>query len=867
MVMNIAFDSMANHFSSLRGIGKYAYSFIDALIEAAPENNYYLFDPYGDYELDEIFAEKNIRIIHFFFGPGAFLAEDKRLLSRVVERFCREFAIDAFILTSPMVPLPVSGTNWVLPYTEEPFRHAVAAALLYDLIPNKFPRQYLSDGAIRTEYKKLLGQYKWVDLVLSDSKSAADDLKETLPINEGKICVVGGAPDRRFRPLDVPQAARQTLYAKYGLKDHFILSVSGDDFRKNLDGLVSAYCALPRHLIDKYQLVVMCRISDESKQRLCELIGDRIRADRVIFTGYVTDEESLQLYNLAALMAFPSLYEGFGLPVVEAWACNTPVLTGDNSSLREVAGDGAVLVDAASVPSIRDGLRRALEEEDLPRLVARGRKRLELFTWERAARRALDAVGASVDAKRGKTLAAAKNEPSRRIAVFTPLPQLRSGIADYSFDVIGELRKDYAVDVFVDDGYEPNVSFGSGVRVLNHRDYRKADYDRTLFQVGNSFYHCYMWPYIRRGVDIIVLHDVNLCGALFWQAEQRKETQLLASWLAEDFGPSLAAEICRNPPAYEETLRREPVNGFLVNYARSVIVHSRYAKEQLLRRDIARRVEVIPHYANLEPPADARKVKACLGIDAETLLVAVFGHVQPTKRIVPIVKAFAEFRKAADRPARLFLVGQPAGSFDAELHALIAGLGLDRDVYVTGYTDLDEFTAYMDAADICLNLRYPYNGETSGALMRLLAKGKCAIVSDVGSFSELPDDACYKLPSPQEQSEADEVGAIAAALDLLAENARLRLSIARRARAYVEENLSLDAVGRLYRSVIEAEPTPALLTENDLFSVAARVKSLRFDDRGVRALSRTLAYALGAGPSAGRGGLDVEDLLRFLNAG
>ena len=117
---------------------------------------------------------------------------------------------------------------------------------------------------------------------------------------------------------------------------------------------------MPTELKEQYQLVIVCKLSQEAVDGFMKLAKESGAEGRVICTNFVTDEELLIFYNLAHLTAFPSKYEGFGLPVVESWACGTPVLTSNNSSLVEVGGDGAVLVNTNDVSDITRGLVQAL---------------------------------------------------------------------------------------------------------------------------------------------------------------------------------------------------------------------------------------------------------------------------------------------------------------------------------------------------------------------------------------------------------------------------------------------------------------------------------------------------------------------------
>lgn len=219
------------------------------------------------------------------------------------------------------------------------------------------------------------------DQVLADSAATKNDLCELYGVDPGKIEVLYSGVHPRFRPT--PEGA--SIRAKYGLGDApYVLAVGTVQPRKNYQRLIEALSQLPPDL-DDVQLVIaggkgwLQGPIYESVDRL----GVR---DRVRFIGFVEDADLPALYSEARALAFPSLYEGFGLPILEAFACGTPVLTTPVSSLIEVAGDATILVDPLSAEAIRDGLARLLRDETLrAQLIERGFIQAAQFTWERAA--------------------------------------------------------------------------------------------------------------------------------------------------------------------------------------------------------------------------------------------------------------------------------------------------------------------------------------------------------------------------------------------------------------------------------------------------------------------------------------------------
>lgn len=192
-----------------------------------------------------------------------------------------------------------------------------------------------------------------------------------------------------FKKITYCQSAVKAVLDKFFIQKEYLLCVGADDFRKNLDGLAHAFLRLPECLADQYQLVIACSVSQQTQDRILTLAKKYKRSKAVVFTGYIDDDEMLCLLNHAKLAVFPSMYEGFGLPVVEAFQCEVPVLTSNNSSLGEIAKDAAVTVDPFSVTSIKEGIVYALTKADLNQMIQKGIKECQKYRWDHVSDRIL----------------------------------------------------------------------------------------------------------------------------------------------------------------------------------------------------------------------------------------------------------------------------------------------------------------------------------------------------------------------------------------------------------------------------------------------------------------------------------------------
>jgi glycosyltransferase involved in cell wall biosynthesis len=223
--------------------------------------------------------------------------------------------------------------------------------------------------------------------VLADSQNTKVDLQELLQVPEEKITVVGAGVEPRFQP--VTDAHRLTTIRRtYKLPEQFVLGLGTLEPRKNFEGLIRAFNQLQADLPDLH--LVIAGGKGWLYEAIFEAAAQSPAADRIHLPGFIADEDLPGLYTLAQVFAYPSHYEGFGIPVLEAMACGTPVVTADNSSLPEVAGEAALLVPATDDMALAEAIRRLMAKPALrDQYRQRGFEQVKLFSWESAARNLL----------------------------------------------------------------------------------------------------------------------------------------------------------------------------------------------------------------------------------------------------------------------------------------------------------------------------------------------------------------------------------------------------------------------------------------------------------------------------------------------
>jgi len=221
------------------------------------------------------------------------------------------------------------------------------------------------------------------DLIITDSNFIKEEAKQFLKIEEHRIRVIFMGYDKAiFNQNNQKELIRFQNFNK--LPQNFLLFVGSIEPRKNLVSLLSAYLLLPEYIKKDFRLVLVGFKGWENKEIL-ELLGKLKGA--VGYLGYVSNEELAELYRRAACFVYPSLYEGFGLPPLEAMACGCPVVTSNVTSLPEVCGDAAYYVDPYDVENIADGMHKVLSDEAMREsMVKKGLERAKLFSWEKAAK-------------------------------------------------------------------------------------------------------------------------------------------------------------------------------------------------------------------------------------------------------------------------------------------------------------------------------------------------------------------------------------------------------------------------------------------------------------------------------------------------
>ncbi|HSP69709.1 MAG TPA: glycosyltransferase [Bryobacteraceae bacterium] len=361
-----------------------------------------------------------------------------------------------------------------------------------------------------------------------------------------------------------------------------------------------------------------------------------------------------------------------------------------------------------------------------------------------------------------------------RVAFFSPLPPAKSGIADYSAAVLEHLDKSVEVETFA----------------AKPAAFDASRFDICVYQLGNNPYHGFVYEAAMQYPGVVVMHEANLHHLIADLTINRNDWDAYVREVGRNHGEDAQAYAER----YVRTRQRAPdyslamIRSVLAR-SRGAIVHSDAVGAELRAQGFEGPIARILHGA-WTAPADRMSYRARLGLEERAPLIGVFGFLKPYKRIAESLRAFRKLVQIVP-DARMILVGERHP--ELPLKSMIESLHLQQHVRHVDFAPMEDFNGYMSACDIVLNLRYPTVGESSGTLQRALGMGKAVIVSDVGSFRELPDEICLKTPVDSTEEEH-----LFEYLNLLATRPSVRSALGDRAREWAERECSWEVVARRY---------------------------------------------------------------------
>lgn len=400
-----------------------------------------------------------------------------------------------------------------------------------------------------------------------------------------------------------------------------------------------------------------------------------------------------------------------------------------------------------------------------------------------------------------QSLALRPMAPGRpKLAYVSPLPPQRSGIADYSAQLLPELLKYYQIDVVVQQD-EVAVAWLGEQCVVRSVDWfleNASQYDRVVYHFGNSGFHNHMFKMLDRVPGVIVLHDFFLGGVLLEVDGSRPGAMSRALYISHGYA-ALAERFSRNGESL--VVGKYPANFEVVCRPHGVIVHSGHATDlakQWYGPNLADDWSVIPLLRSPQTQSLRDRARLALGLAADEFLVCCFGLMAPSKLNNRLLDAWFASHLARDESCTLVFVGEAHhGEFGKQMARSIESSEHGRRVRVLGWTHESTFTNYLAAADLAVQLRSQSRGESSAAVLDCMNHGVATIVNAHGSFADLPRDGVWMLP------EIFDTPQLTDSIEALWRNARSRMDLGMRGRNWVMQAHAPQVCAAQYARAIE----------------------------------------------------------------
>lgn len=359
--MNIAIDARGANIYKGTGIGTYTYNIIKNILEIDKSNYYTLFWSGENYE--QVRTENS----------NVILASIKN------RRFFEQYYFPENINKSDidLYHIPQNGIGLCNNIS------CKKIVTIHDLIPYIMP-ETVGKGYLSKFLEEMPGIIKEADGIITVSEWSKKDIIRFFPESKDKVFVTPLAADIKYKPMD-KDICKTFLAEKYNISFPYILYIGGFSPRKNVIALINAFSGVFKDLNANYNLVIVGFNKDDytNLTRLCSVNSI---SSNVTFTGFVPEEDLPVLYNGSEVFVYPSLYEGFGLPPLEAMSCGTPVITSDLTSIPEVVKDGGLLIDPNNAENLKAALVELLNNDDLKKYYSeKGLKRASDFSWHNTA--------------------------------------------------------------------------------------------------------------------------------------------------------------------------------------------------------------------------------------------------------------------------------------------------------------------------------------------------------------------------------------------------------------------------------------------------------------------------------------------------
>lgn len=758
-------------YSVTRGIGKYSYDLVKAIIHADRVNRYFLYNV--PRQLFNHFQLENVTNAESAAQP------------------CDTDSLDLFIFTS-IFELDYD----ILPDPDE--IRCKKAVIMFDLIPVLFWEHYIAciPDSFVSQYFTRLAFVSQFDLIFAISTTTKNDLVDILEIPREKIIVIYSGLSECFHVERSNSKQVQQIKLKYGITRDYLLSTPAFDFRKNIFGIFESFSNLSSDLIEDLDLVLVCTLTPFQKSTLLNMWKDlKLPSDHLILTNYIPTNDLVVLYDGAKMFVFPSFYEGFGIPVLEAMSRECPVVASNVSSLPEVCENAALLVNPYNSWEISSAMDTILRNENVSKtLSALGYEQCQNFSWKKVAQRTLmEFERICPESRDSLRLKAAERN---KIAFFTPLGHIHSILSHSCEVLLKELALHYDIDVFIEpDSLSDIAHLTDSVRIFPHTqfDIKKHEYDLFIYWVGNSKEHSYMLKYVFKYPGIVMLQDASLTSLEEDLCTEENRTEMdyersPDSAVGNHFFPK-NIHSSKNPPCH---LPIDSLNLSLnlikeiSNKNFMIIVTYEFLKRFLESADGFSNVRFIPISM---PPAEMLLANnECIIRDLHLqnrVIVTVFEKIGRDRRIQVLLHSLVKIvREYSIHTVHLVLAGPIEPGIRCEIEQFIHREQLENHITFTESIPYHDMEKFYSISHICVNLCDFATSEISAILDKALMHGIPVITSNIAQYRGYPGNCVWKV-----DIDLNEIDTLTGFLIELVTNRELRAAMSANSIQYARKNL------------------------------------------------------------------------------
>jgi len=764
--MRIAIDLQSCQSGSrYGGIGRYSMNLAESMIRNSKDHEFHFFinNKYPD-EIAELVSKLCDLVprtqIHVFSIPSptaeADFCSQANAAELLREAYIAKVNPDVLLITS----LFEGCFEEIAVSIKKLIKNLPTAVVFYDLIPFVEKDKYLTTEATHKHYFKKIDYLKKADLLLSISEFTRSEGIRLLKSDCPNVINISSAPDKKFCSGFTSPSEEKRIKEKYGIYCRYVMYVSSFDQRKNHEGLIRAFAKAQQSINQDLQLMLIGNGWDEIYKELKILANDLGLSDKkLILTGRITDSDLLTLYRMCHLFVFPSFFEGFGIPVVEAMSCGIPTIASHSTSLKEIIEEKEAMFNPHDEEEMARLIKKGIVDQRFrDKLINNSKKRAALFSWDITGRKALMALEASFQKKQ-----------NCEKACIPDLSELLNQIADGCNRVSDEILVDISNCLESLYSTKKNVgwitTWNSRCGIAKYSEYlicRKYEKlfilapknEKAVKKDSGKIKRC--WNLGSDELDDlfhkVIENEIWIVVIQFNYGfyEYKKLSDLIKKLIVSGRSVFITIHSTQDPKIENKDLA---ILKDTLSLCKKVFVHSDYDKENLCKKGILKNVEIIPQGTFNRRNNVSNYNKSI----SKKILIASYGFFLPKKGLLELLSAFNMLIKKGANFELLMINSEysdlASKSLIAAANKFIVNEKIDKRVtLITDFLDEEDSLALLQKAHL---LVFPYQeGDGPSAAVRMgIASGVPVAVTPLPTFDDL-EDVVFRLPGIDPQSMA-----------------------------------------------------------------------------------------------------------------